>query len=1343
MTSVQWDESPRSLTDDEINNIINAIRFSTDPNPVQKHILKIHHEKISKKLKTVKILPSKINELKKIIVNEFYKSVVPYGEAVGVNSSQCIGEPVTQLSTVKTDRVIVYSPFTKEFYNGPIGEFVDKIMNNHPVHILHNDSEITTFDKNNQHFIMTVNPENEKCYWMSLCEVSRHPTKGDLVKVTTKSGRSCTTTLSHSHLKRTHEGKIVPIVAKNLRKGDYIPVVKKLPHFEEIDEIQIGDKMEKLDFELGWFIGWYLAESSTNTSVSFVNIAINFSKRSKNLLERFGNPNYATYFTCPSSLNEFICNHFYKTETNNKHIAAWVYFTPLEFIKGILCGYFDKDGFLSENKIIFNWSTNKIIIEDISLLLSIFSIFGIINKKTNLYNIVLHGKDINIFYKQIGTCCYNKKKEFLGILYNNESIHETDKIPETQQIVKHIAEILNIPFNSNIDSNDNTSNRKTIEKYYELFNEKVIHMNLEEELEDKLKLLKQVLDSNIIWDEIVEIEIIDDPKELVYDFGVQGHHTFMINAGIFVHNTLNSVAPWEKILFVNYNGETSVVKIGEWIDELLKNNVKDIVHIPKNRTQYLELKTPVLTPTPTNKGVVNWDAITAVTKHLPVGNLVRITTKSGRSVTVTRCKSILVWKNNELVAKNGADVKLGDLCPVMLNFPEFEKQITHVKLIKYLSPKEWIYGTELMKLYNSWANVKSGIIYPNQNIGSVESTIPEEIELTEELGIIMGLYLADGWATKTFVGISNNCDEIQSLIKNWCDKYNITYHKVITESKSFPHAKSTDLKIHSVIIACWFKEWMGTGSANKNMPMEAFNGTLDFAKGLLNGYFAGDGCVSKKDGKLLVCSVSENLILGFSTLCTRFGIFGEKSGRQQTKNNVNSTNIKYSYTIRNNFVKKWAKKIGCCHPQKKEIMDSFLDYNYQYPYGLLQEYVNDINLDPIVKIEDVPATEYVYDVTVPTTKNFTLFNGLACFDTFHHTGQSTKNVTLGFPRARELFNSTRTPANPSCTIYFMNKNKNPQDLHPYIDKLTQATIDNLLLSWSIKDPESYILEYWHKIWFKLNDDFGDLTINDWCMRLKFNVEKLYKHNLTVKEIALKLLNIYDEIRCIPSPLNLGILDIIVDCKNISDNERKVYMTKIVAPKIRGQLICGIPGISKIYVRKAKVDESFGGYPLKPHIQERLTDTEEWIVDTEGTNLSEILIQPGVDSYRTMSNDMWEIQSLFGIEAARIYLFLEFMNVVLSGGIKINPVHVQVLVDKMCYTGSIRAIARFGIETSQYDPIARATFEEVLSQIITSAIFSEKDNLNGISSNIVLGNKINAGTGAVILDDIPLNVKKNS
>jgi DNA-directed RNA polymerase II subunit RPB1 len=372
-------------------------------------------------------------------------------------------------------------------------------------------------------------------------------------------------------------------------------------------------------------------------------------------------------------------------------------------------------------------------------------------------------------------------------------------------------------------------------------------------------------------------------------------------------------------------------------------------------------------------------------------------------------------------------------------------------------------------------------------------------------------------------------------------------------------------------------------------------------------------------------------------------------------------------------------------------------------------------------------------------------------NTFHSAGISAKNVTLGFPRARELFNATRSPSNPTCTIYFTKNNSSPEELHKIIDRIPESNIDKLLKNWIVYDPENYEKTYWHKAWTVLNPTFK-FNSDEWCLRFEFDIGELYERNLQLQEIAKNIESYYDDIRCIWSPLNVGIIDILINCStiqidpskceelNINDNYEasRFYMNKIVSPKLRGLMICGTPGISCVYRRKVKGNMSFGDFPMKNPLK---TDNE-WIVETDGTNLVQILSIPGVDTTRTLSNDMWEIANIFGIEAARTYLYLEFMNIVNSAGAGINPVHIQVLVDKMTYTGSIRAMARFGVETTGCDPITRATFEEVMSQLITSAMFSEKDNLNGISSNIVLGTKIKAGTGCVELENIPLKIKSN-
>ena len=51
-------------------------------------------------------------------------------------------------------------------------------------------------------------------------------------------------------------------------------------------------------------------------------------------------------------------------------------------------------------------------------------------------------------------------------------------------------------------------------------------------------------DSHIIWDKIIDIEIIkekDYEYKYVYDFSVPGNETFALFSGIVVHNTLNTL----------------------------------------------------------------------------------------------------------------------------------------------------------------------------------------------------------------------------------------------------------------------------------------------------------------------------------------------------------------------------------------------------------------------------------------------------------------------------------------------------------------------------------------------------------------------------------------------------------------------------------------------------------------------------------------------------------------------------------------------------------------------------------------------------------------------------------
>jgi DNA-directed RNA polymerase II subunit RPB1 len=70
--------------------------------------------------------------------------------------------------------------------------------------------------------------------------------------------------------------------------------------------------------------------------------------------------------------------------------------------------------------------------------------------------------------------------------------------------------------------------------------EEEIEHEIREQVNMNMGILKSALYSDVIWDEIVELNYLQDPKEFVYDFTVPGNDSFMVDENILVHNTLNT-----------------------------------------------------------------------------------------------------------------------------------------------------------------------------------------------------------------------------------------------------------------------------------------------------------------------------------------------------------------------------------------------------------------------------------------------------------------------------------------------------------------------------------------------------------------------------------------------------------------------------------------------------------------------------------------------------------------------------------------------------------------------------------------------------------------------------------
>ena len=142
------------------------------------------------------------------------------------------------------------------------------------------------------------------------------------------------------------------------------------------------------------------------------------------------------------------------------------------------------------------------------------------------------------------------------------------------------------------------------------------------------------------------------------------------------------------------------------------------------------------------------------------------------------------------------------------------------------------------------------------------------------------------------------------------------------------------------------------------------------------------------------------------------------------------------------------------------------------------------------------------------------------------------------------------------------------------------------------------------------------------------------------------------------------------------------------------------------------------------------------METDGTNLLQLMNNEYVDETRSYSNDIIEVKDVLGIEGARTVLMEEIFGVVDHAGEYINSRHIEILCDVMTTQGQLTPINRQGIKRGDVGPLAKSSFEDTTDQLIKASIFAEQDKLTGVSSNIMMGQVIRSGTGLcdIFLDE---------
>ena len=142
------------------------------------------------------------------------------------------------------------------------------------------------------------------------------------------------------------------------------------------------------------------------------------------------------------------------------------------------------------------------------------------------------------------------------------------------------------------------------------------------------------------------------------------------------------------------------------------------------------------------------------------------------------------------------------------------------------------------------------------------------------------------------------------------------------------------------------------------------------------------------------------------------------------------------------------------------------------------------------------------------------------------------------------------------------------------------------------------------------------------------------------------------------------------------------------------------------------------------------ESGEWLIRTEGSNLGSALTMPGVDSSRTISNNIYEVAEVLGIEAARNVIIKEALAVLEEQGLDVDIRHVMLVADAMTAYGDVLQVGRHGISSEKASTLAKAAFEITVPTLVDAALKGAVDDLKGVAENVIVGQQIPMGTGLI-------------
>jgi len=292
---------------------------------------------------------------------------------------------------------------------------------------------------------------------------------------------------------------------------------------------------------------------------------------------------------------------------------------------------------------------------------------------------------------------------------------------------------------------------------------------------------------------------------------------------------------------------------------------------------------------------------------------------------------------------------------------------------------------------------------------------------------------------------------------------------------------------------------------------------------------------------------------------------------------------------------------------------------------------------------------------------------------FHFVGISAQQVSLGLPRITEITDAKKKLKRKYMIIRLLDEYKNDINVVQSIAKrIKELLLEDLLLSITLDVFENKII-------------------------ISLDEKKLKEEELTFDEVFRILKKKIKKYKVKNDKQNIYII-----APKLS--ARELYLLKETIKKI---LIKGIKGIKDVTINK---------------------EDNEYVIYTVGSNLLEVMKIPEVDYTKLYTNDLREIEKVFGIEATRAAILQELVKLYEDQGLSVNVRHFMLVADMLTWHGIYLGINRYGLHAEKESTLSKAAFETPISIFVRSSMMGQSDKVLGGIDNVIMNQPIYLGTG---------------